>query len=496
MVSPDDQKTIRSLFEKGVPKNRIARIMQLDTKTVRKILKHGIFDIPKNRVDKIHLDEQLLRNLYADCNGFVQRVYERLVEEHGIEASYSTVLRLIHEYNIGTKDKPRSERIPDAPGEEMQHDCSTHEVTIGGKKHKLICSGLYIRYSKMRYIKYYRRFNRFTMKCFMDEALRFFGYAAHNCIIDNTSLVIDYGSGSHAVFSSEMVAFSRPYGFQWYAHAIGHANRKAGKEKNFRTVETNFLPGRTFCSLTDLNTQAFEWATKRYAMRPQSKTGLIPSELFESEKASLRKLPEFIHPPCQEHKRLLDQYGYISFEGNFYWIPKTQATILKVIEYAKHIDVYDTNRKKLITHYLYDELTKKQIREPEYEQGKKRRYAKPKYIKHDSKEEERILREDGTVVNNYIDFVKSKESGIPHRHRYIRRLYMLRKKTTPWMFTSALKRALEYKVNDMNQLTNIFSTILRQRLYETPSSQVPSDYKQRDAYIQGRFTHENNSKEE
>ena len=38
---------------------------------------------------------------------------------------------------------------------------------------------------------------------------------------------------------------------------------KAGEERSFWTVETNFLPGRAFQSLEDLNAQALAWATVR-----------------------------------------------------------------------------------------------------------------------------------------------------------------------------------------------------------------------------------------
>ncbi|HEX2959863.1 MAG TPA: hypothetical protein VHO70_23710 [Chitinispirillaceae bacterium] len=66
-----------------------------------------------------------------------------------------------------------------------------------------------------------------------------------------------YGSGSSAVMNPEMVAFADNYGFIYKAHEINHSNRKAGKERNFWTVETNFLPGRTFSSLENLNEQAY-----------------------------------------------------------------------------------------------------------------------------------------------------------------------------------------------------------------------------------------------
>jgi hypothetical protein len=48
------------------------------------------------------------------------------------------------------------------------------------------------------------------------------------------------------VIVPEMEAFAKQYGFVFRCHEIKHCNRKAGEERSFWTVETNFLPGRTF----------------------------------------------------------------------------------------------------------------------------------------------------------------------------------------------------------------------------------------------------------
>ena len=50
----------------------------------------------------------------------------------------------------------------------------------------------------------------------------------------------------NALIVPEMEAFAKQYGFVFRCHEIGHCNRKAGEERSFWTVETNFLPGRTF----------------------------------------------------------------------------------------------------------------------------------------------------------------------------------------------------------------------------------------------------------
>ena len=133
-----------------------------------------------------------------------------------------------------------------------------------------------MRYSKRRYLKFYRVFNRFAMKCFLHEALMFWRYSAKQCIIDNTNLARLRGSGKRAVMVAEMAAFAQRYGFIFICHEIRHSNRKAGGERSFWAVETSFLKGRTFESLEDLNRQALEWATVRMHHRPLSKTGLIP----------------------------------------------------------------------------------------------------------------------------------------------------------------------------------------------------------------------------
>ena len=83
------------------------------------------------------------------------------------------------------------------------------------------------------------------MKCFLHEALTYWGYAPRQCIIDNTNLARLRGTGAQAVIVPEMEAFAKQYGFQLRCHEKGHSDRKAGEERSFWTVETNFLAGRS-----------------------------------------------------------------------------------------------------------------------------------------------------------------------------------------------------------------------------------------------------------
>ena len=109
------------------------------------------------------------------------------------------------------------------------------------------------------------------MKCFLHEALMFRGYAAKQCVIDNTNLARMRGAGKRAVIVPELAAFAWRYGFKFVCHAIDHPNRKAGNERAFWNVETNFPTGRTFASLENLSEQAVQWATVRMEQRPLTK---------------------------------------------------------------------------------------------------------------------------------------------------------------------------------------------------------------------------------
>jgi hypothetical protein len=199
---------------------------------------------------------------------------------------------------------------------------------------RLVASLLYLRYSKRRYLKFYRLFDRFAMKCFLHEGLMFWGHAARQCIIDNTNLARLRGSGKRAVIVPEMAAFAERYGFEFVCHELGHANRKAGEERSFWTVETNFLPGRSFDNLEDLNRQAFDWATVRMHHRPASKTGLISAKAFEHERSYLIELPAHLPAPYCERTRGTDEYGYVSFEANYYWVPGSKREDVKLLRYA------------------------------------------------------------------------------------------------------------------------------------------------------------------
>ena len=484
MIDPDRRKAIYQLHLAGMPQCQIGRQFHVSARTVRTIVRQQGAMPQTVRKDKIHIDPELLRRLYQQCGGRIQRVHEMLVEDEEVKVSYPTLTRAVRELGLSKPPKARCDHVPDEPGVEMQHDTTVYKVELAGQPTRVIASLLYLRYSKRRYLKFYRVFNRFAMKCFLHEALMFWGYAAKQCIIDNTNLARLRGSGKQAVIVPEMAVFGERYGFQFLCHAIRHPNRKAGEERSFYIVETNFLPGRSFQGLEDLNQQAIQWATVRMEHRPMSKTRLIPAKAFEHERHYLTELPAQLPAPYWPCERGTDEYGYVAVEGNYYWVPGTKREDVKVLRYADHLKIYQ-HRKCVAEYPLPADGIKNARFSPEGQPPP--RYL-PKHRHHGSQHEEQRLRSMGSEVAAYVEFALQ-TPGI-QRHRFLRELFALSRKVTPTVFVETLTRARRYGVVQMETLHRIAWLCMSQGQQLLPFVDEDEDFRQRPAYQEGFLTDE------
>jgi len=482
MIDADKRKAVFLLHKEGMGAREIARRLGLGRNTVRRAIALEGAMPPATRREKQPLNPELLRQLYAECDGWIQRVHEKLAEEEGVSVPYPTLTRKLRALGIGAPRDERCARFPDEPGAEMQHDTSLYPVRLGDTPVRAIASLLYLRYSKRRYLKFYRAFNRFKMKCFFHEALMFWGYAARECIIDNTNLARLRGTGAEAVIVSEMEAFAKRYGFRFRCHEKGHANRKAGEERSFWTVETNFLPGRVFQNMEDLNAQALEWATARMDQRPQGKARLIPAKVFEHERSYLIELPPHLPAPYLLHERGTDQYGYVAFAGNFYWLPGTARETVRVLEYAARLRLCVGTECVVEYQLPSEEVRNSQFSPP----GQPAPPGHPRNCKQPTQEEEERLRAVSPGVDAYLTFAL-KPQGIT-RHRFIRELFALSRQMTPALFIRTVERALRYRIADIETLRRIAQLYLAQGEPRLPQPAVDEGFRDRDAYRQGHLT--------
>jgi hypothetical protein len=141
-------------------------------------------------------------------------------------------------------------------------------------------------------------------------------------VIDNTSVMIAAGAGANAVIAPEMAAFARTLGFSFVAHRVGHPDRKGRIERPFAWIETNFLPGRSFCDFEDLNCQVLAWCREVANHKPKRVLGMSPEAAWVIEKPYLQALPSALPPVYEVLDRVVDLYGYVSVDTNRYSVPE------------------------------------------------------------------------------------------------------------------------------------------------------------------------------
>ena len=99
MIAPDKRKALFVLHQQGLSIRQIARQLAVSRQSVRRAIEHQ-GQAPR-RAFVPPLDPELVRRLYTQCDGYVQRVWEKLREEHGVEVKYSTLTRWLRQLGIG-----------------------------------------------------------------------------------------------------------------------------------------------------------------------------------------------------------------------------------------------------------------------------------------------------------------------------------------------------------------------------------------------------------
>ena len=483
MIDAQKRNAIFLLHQEGMSAREISRRLHLGRNTVRRVIAQEGRPLERaSNPPPAALDPDLLRRLHLECDGYLQRVYEKLREEHGVTITYSTLTRWMRKLGLSLPPATRCDRVPDEPGAEMQHDTSPYKIPLGDVTTKLQASLLYLRYSKRRYLQFYRVFDRFRMKCFLHRALLHWAYTPKLCVIDNTNLARLRGLGSSAVMVPEMEAFAKAYGFAFLCHARGHSDRKAGEERSFLTVETNFLPGRSFQNLEDLNRQALEWSTVRMEQRPQGKAGLIPAQAFEHERHFLQALTPHLPAPYLLLERDIDEYGFVAVEANYYWVPGTGRGQARVLRFDNHLQIYQSSQC-LIEYPLAPDGVKNKPFHPPGQPAPRH----PPHRKASSLEEEKRLRAMAPQIGAYVDFLL-KTPGL-QRHQCLRRLFALSQRMSPELFLRSTQRAHRYRITCLDTLERIARLYLSEGQGELfPSPTIDEAFRERPAYQEGALT--------
>jgi transposase len=333
------------------------------------------------------------------------RVHEEL-REGGAELSYAALTAFCRRHAIGYRPPQAAGQYEFAPGEEMQHDTSPHEVELAGKKHKVQTASAVLCYSRMLFFQCYPTFQRFDCKVFLADALRYMGGATARVMIDNTHVVVLRGSGRDMVPVPEMAAFGERFGFEFVAHAIGNANRSGRVERPFSFIEGNYLAGRVFSSWEDLNQRAREWCDKVNSTYKKH-IRAVPRELFAVERLHLKPLPAWIPEVYRLYQRMVDIEGYVALHSNRYSVPvEWIGRRVEVRETKGKIEI-QLDARRLATHRRMTDVENQRITLAEHRPPRGQHAPRP-----DPHPEENAILTAAPELADYVTGLKQKSRKV------------------------------------------------------------------------------------
>ena len=136
------------------------------------------------------------------------------------------------------------------------------------------------------------------------------------------SVVIRRDEEGHPIWQCDYESFMKTIGFQTKLCKPRHPFTKGKVERLVRFVKENFMAGRVFNSITDLNIQALQWCNKQNG-RYHRAVDCIPGEkhrrLCWETAGILEQTREISFYLCP--LRLISFDGFVNFEGRRFGVP-------------------------------------------------------------------------------------------------------------------------------------------------------------------------------
>jgi len=238
------------------------------------------------------------------------------------------------------------------------------------------------------------------------------------------------------------------FGFEFIAHSIGHADRKARIERPFHYIENNFLAGRNFSDWEDLNQQACGWCIDVTNKKEKRSLGMTPDAAFVQEKPYLTPLPHVVPIVYEHFQRIVDSSGYINIDTNGYSVP--EKLIRKTLDVYKYL-----NEIKII--YKHEQIaTHQRIIGKRYTKTTIKGHHAQLHKKNTSSiscESEIKLQGQQDIIDHYLVGMKKHVRG--RGVRQFDKLLNLKRTYPQDAFIAAITKAQQYGLYDLTRLEDL-----------------------------------------
>ena len=248
--------------------------------------------------------------------------------------------------------RSRGQRYTTGPGEAYQMDWGfTKVVDYTGHVFQAACFAMICHHCGQRYVEFFPNAKQENLFIGMIHAFSYMGIPEYVLTDNMKSVVLHRDLDGYPVWQKDYEAFMKVVGFKTKLCKPRHPFTKGKVERLVRQVKDNFLTGRVFWNVTDLNRSALEWCNTQNSTYHKAIPG-IPQQIHEARCAghvrTLEKEQSLLFYLCPERRISFD--GFVNYEGRRFGVPfHYRESTVRVMRKDDLIYIYSADLKQLLT---------------------------------------------------------------------------------------------------------------------------------------------------
>ena len=284
-------------------------------------------------------------------------IYERIVE-HGYKGGQTQVKEYISRHRdlipakrqIVSPQGNRGRRYSTEPGEAFQMDWGFVNIeTDVESAYRVACFAMICHHCGKRYVEFFPNAMQENLFIGMIHAFQYMGVPEYVLTDNMKSVTNGRDSEGRPLWNKEYEQFMETVGFRTRLCKPRHPFTKGSVERLIKFVKGNFIAGRVFTTITELNIQALTWCNNQNGRYHQC-VDCLPSD--EHDKACMERAGElensievafYLHPV-----RKISFDGFINYEGRRfgvpYWYPGKTCRVIRDA-FTLYIYSMDLSRK-------------------------------------------------------------------------------------------------------------------------------------------------------
>lgn len=333
MLKPEEWMDIGLLAREGYGIKEIARMTGRSRNTVRKVVRQKAPSRrPRaERPSKLDPHKGYAKERFESCRLSAVRILEE-IRAMGYGGSVMTLRRYLRRLRPARERAGKlTVRYETPPGRQGQADwayCGRFP-DAAGRLVSIYVFVMVLSFSRMLYVRFTTSMKLASLIRSHMEAFAFFGGWPLEILYDNMKQV-RLGAGE---LNPLFLDFARHYGLVPRTHRVRRPRTKGKVERMVDYVKDNFLNGRTFDGVEDLNAQGRHWLDTVANVRIHATTGEQPVVLWKSEQLTQvgavepYELVEYVW-------RKADWESFVRFDRSRYSVPPEYAG--RPVEIGRH----------------------------------------------------------------------------------------------------------------------------------------------------------------